>query len=122
MGPPYDPGYSLDEVDTGATWIDGKSIYRKVINTTSPVTNDTSEVQLNVNAGESLDSIIRIHGKGVQASNGAWIPLFYSERNGVSFQARFDTRSGVVNNLVMRFFGSIFSERPVNLVVEYTKL
>lgn len=50
--------FSTDEVDTGQTWIDGKTIYRKVFEKTD-VTDVTHSYAHNI---ENLDKFIKIEG------------------------------------------------------------
>lgn len=50
--------YSTNEVDTGATWIDGSHIYRKVI--TGTATNSINEMV--AHGITSLDCLIKVYG------------------------------------------------------------
>ena len=68
---PYTPPeYNTDEVETGETWIDGKPVYRRVVNIGLLPDNTTKTVTL----GLSIDTLIRISG-GVKAGAGGFLPL-----------------------------------------------
>lgn len=68
--------YSLSEVDTGATWIDGKKIYKKTIDFGSePSANQEKTVNANIS---NLDKVIRLEGVGFDNS-GSSMPLPYAK-------------------------------------------
>ena len=52
-----DPGYSTTPVDTGKKWIDGKPIYRKVLQFTSPA---KSTGNTPVPIGDAVDSFVEV--------------------------------------------------------------
>lgn len=52
----FDTDYSTSEVKTGATWIDGKPIYRKVIDTTTIGKNKTGTNRWIYNAPFTIDN------------------------------------------------------------------
>ena len=55
-----DNSYSTDEVLTGKFWIDGKPIYRKVFETTTPATADTDTVLMKI--ADDVESIVDLSG------------------------------------------------------------
>lgn len=61
--------YSLDEIDTGVKWVDGKTIYRKVIVIDSPAAKGNQYID--INASGTIDKLIKIWGVGV-SSTGAY--------------------------------------------------
>ena len=67
--------YSTSEVDTGATWIDGKKIYKKTINFGGEPSANT---QKKVSAGISnLDKVIKMEGIMFGEDDWAVMPLPY---------------------------------------------
>ena len=66
--------YSQNEIDTGKIWIDGKKIYRKVINCGYLLKNNTKKVKHNI---KNIDTITKINGTGHQ-DNGDCLPIPYS--------------------------------------------
>lgn len=67
--------YSLSEVDTGATWIDGKKIYKKTIDFGGEPNSNT---QKRVSAGISnLDKVIKMEGIMFGEDNWAIMPLTF---------------------------------------------
>ena len=68
---PYSPvNYSTTEVDTGVKWIDGKPIYRRVVNIGALPDNSTKTITL----GLSIDTLIKLFGS-VKASNAGFLTL-----------------------------------------------
>lgn len=70
----YNPNYVLGEIDTGATWIDGKHIYRRVIHDT--LTNPAVLGDRRTFVKEYsyyADNIINVGGYVTIASATAWI-------------------------------------------------
>lgn len=66
--------YSTNEVDTGKTWIDGKPIYRKVVDCGLLPNNTFKDVSHNIS---NLDEIININGI-INYNNGFYnlFPLY----------------------------------------------
>lgn len=65
--------YSQNEIDTGKIWIDGKKIYRKVINCGYLLNNDTKIIKHNI---ENIDKFIKANGFGYQ-DGGDCLPIPY---------------------------------------------
>lgn len=65
--------YSQNEIDTGKIWIDGKKIYRKVVNCGYLLKNDAKTVKHNI---KNIDTITKINGTGYQ-NNGDCLPIPY---------------------------------------------
>lgn len=67
--------YSTSEVRTGATWIDGKPIYKKTIDFgAEPSANTPKKVSANIS---NLGKVIKMEGIGYD-DNGAFMPLPYT--------------------------------------------
>lgn len=63
--------YSQNETDTGKIWIDGKKIYRKVVDCGYLLDNDKKQIKHNI---ENIDKIIKINGISYQ-DGGDCMPL-----------------------------------------------
>ena len=69
--------YSLNETNTGKTWIDGKTIYRKVLNCGALPNNSDKLVNVNV---PNINNVISINGIGISRT-GTCFPLPYVYNN-----------------------------------------
>lgn len=69
--------YSTTEINTGKTWIDGKPIYRKVINCGALPNNRDKVINVNVS---NINNVINIYGIGI-SSSGTCFPLPYVYNN-----------------------------------------
>lgn len=69
----FGENYSTTEIDTGFTWIDGKTIYRKTIDTGALPNNTYKDVQLNIS---NLSKIIKFEGYAWSSTQN--IPLPFS--------------------------------------------
>lgn len=67
--------YSTTEIDTGATWIDGKPIYKKTVDT-GALPNTTGK---NIAHGiANFGDLVKIEGGAIQPGV-SWLPLPYSD-------------------------------------------
>ncbi len=99
--------YSLSEVDTGSTWIDGNKIYRRVIDINNMSPSGSTQTLPITKSALGSDLIIRATYIGVSSTNSGCVQLgvWYAEDN-----IRFDCYES-------------FSSRTKNYVVlEYTKV
>ena len=105
--------YSTSEVLTGDTWIDGKPIYRKVIEATSPSSANTNTT---VYSGLTSDMfIVNMYG-GVYIANFTYAPLCYQlDNNDKCITWRRDATNIGMN------VGSTFVNKAVKIIIEYTK-
>ena len=105
--------YSLNEIDTGETWIDGKPIYRKVISFGALPNTDVKDVAHNIN---DLDYIINLYGIGERSLDKYYFPLNMA-RDSLSIQI------GLYANdtYVSVYAGSDRSNTSAYIVIEYTK-
>ena len=112
-----DMRYSTDEVNTGATWIDGKPIYRRVFKVTNKSLSNGTLVQ--GFAKSNFDAIVSIYAF-LQGSDGGHIPF---TRVGSSGKGSGIEYSSSNNGFI--FIGSdtwsAQSTRWVIIIVEYTK-
>ena len=69
--------YSTDEVKTNKIWINGKPIYRKVINCGALPNNSDKVINVNVS---NINNVINIYGIGI-SSSGTCFPLPYVYNN-----------------------------------------
>lgn len=60
--------YSTSEVDTGATWIDGKPIYKKTIDT-GQIPSGSSTATFDI-SGLSLDKLVKLEGRCMDPNSG----------------------------------------------------
>lgn len=67
--------YSLSETDTGKIWIDGKPIYRKVINCGALPNNTIKNVAHNIS---NLSNVIFANGISYSSTTGNYFPIPYS--------------------------------------------
>lgn len=102
--------YSTSEVNTGQTWIDGKPIYKKVINTG----NMTSAVSHGIS---NLDWVISIYGVAKTNDNN-YLPINFANPNGLNYQLSAYIQGG--GNVGLNK-GSGFTISSSYLIVEYTK-
>lgn len=105
--------YSTDEVNTGVKWIDGKTIYRKVINMGSlPVANQEKNVAHNIN---DLDYIVKLSGIAKNPSSNYYQILpFITDSIVVQLYAN--------NTNISYYSSSDMSRYTISYVtIEYTK-
>lgn len=104
--------YSLNEIDTGKTWIDGKPIYRKVYNV-GALPNSTDK---NIDSELTDVSIKRIYGYAVASDNTTIALPHASNGEGYCINVYFNNRNNItISTGVDRsyFYGYV--------VLEYTK-
>ena len=66
--------YSQNEIDTGKIWIDGKKIYRKIVDCGYLLKNNRKIVKHNI---KNIDTITKINGTGYQ-NRGDCLPIPYT--------------------------------------------
>ena len=109
-----DTDYSESEVKTGATWIDGKPIYRKVYTFTFNSTNSMIQISLGLNNVK----IIKFTGLvNLQNLNGNFFPInfYYATDNYVTAYVGGDGR------LVILSTNSATASQSGNVIIEYIK-
>lgn len=107
--------YSTSEVNTGKKWIDGKPIYRKVLEATNVSGNSTT----NINTGVTgIDKVLDYTGWGYDASGDCFL-VNKAHKNNFSYQAGFYYNKP--NNRFEIETGSSQSYASLYIVFEYTK-
>lgn len=105
--------YSTTEIDTGKKWIDGKSIYRKVLTITSVASNTPHGIT-------NLDRVISYYGN-MKRSSGViiMIPLVFNE---ITYQISIN---GINSTEILWTKGNNAptpsNDYPMYIVLEYTK-
>lgn len=103
--------YSTDEQVIG-TWIDGKPLYRKVIQGNTTTINEWTNIG---NIGASISSVIR-SSAFLDVAGGWFCPAPYVEGNSsISIIVR---KNGIVSSYITN---NTFANRPILVIVEYTK-
>ncbi len=104
--------YSTTETMTGETWIDGKPIYRKVVNVGGVYENNEARIDHGITG---LYQILKAYG----FANGIMIPSSYAN---AATQAAYGIGLTVTSTQVQVFTGaSMPLTAPVFVVVEYIK-
>lgn len=110
--------YSTSEIDTGKIWIDGKHIYRKVIEFTETTKHDNTPFTKTLSLGATVDTIISTLGSFVDAGVGTYkIMLNTYSINGVSYSNCVYYNAG---NIYIWFNGNA-GNITGRIIVEYTK-
>lgn len=107
--------YSTDEIDTGNKWIDGKSIYRTVVKTTTSLTNALGEV---ATLPSEIDTPVSIRGFAKYGGDGGWRPIPTAYHGGNTWNVLVYIAGATV---VMAFGSSWTGTKNIVLIVEYTK-
>ena len=104
--------YSTEETVIG-TWIDGKPLYRRVIQITSPATTDSYQYY-SISSPPPIENVVKIDGV-IHASSGYDSPIN-------CYRGDFWCSTQVGNaQIVVQVFGRWLISRPMDIVVEYTK-
>ena len=109
---PLQTTYSTEETKTGATWIDGKPVYRRVF-TNLPISSTWSQHTVDNSSQDSLVSYT-ILGKSGVSGNTHTTPYF--DGTGDNFQVAVVVGAGSLN-----YWGSASTITAFDMVVEYTK-
>ena len=106
-----DADYSTSEVETGRLWIDGKPIYRKVVNATT--TSGSSSVSVSALSIDTLVSSSAI----VETSNGIKFvcPYYNTDNSKMSYNLSADNSSISVTS------GGTYAYGALTIILEYTK-
>lgn len=108
--------YSINEVKTNKVWIDGKPIYRKVINCGNLPNNTTKQITHGIS---NMSTTIKINGTAIRSTDNDTLPIPY-----ITFNA--NNSGGIViyidsTNIVLR----TTTDRSAYVgyvTLEYTKL
>ena len=108
--------YSTEESVIGR-WIDGKPIYRKVIQNTTPGTGESSK-DIDI-SGLSVDTLINIYGSAYHTETGLFvIPVNYTQESGQFLATRI---RDVNSKLNIKTNGSWANNLAIIVILEYTK-
>ena len=117
--------YSTTEVKTGKKWIDGKDIYRIVIDDTLGTSNNNWK-QINVFSANYVDKVVSLEGI-FSVSNGNFYNIPFTRITDSSFinkefcLCNFDPVSGIYSIIAGSNNFSAYSGRPFTAIIEYTK-
>lgn len=105
--------YSQNEIDTGKIWIDGKKIYRKVIDCGYLLNKNTKIVEHNI---KNMDTITKINCIGQDNADYLPIPYVYEVVQGQGPITLYANKT----NIVIRTYGNRTTVK-VLITLEYTK-
>lgn len=107
--------FDTKETNTRQRWINGKQIYRKVINTGTLPNATTTNTAHSIS---DLDDIVRMYGWGYRSSTGSRIPLPFADKDSADGGVQLDV-DGTNVNLSAGVNWSAYTESYV--ILEYTK-
>lgn len=110
--------YSATETEVG-TWIDGKTIYRRVIDIGALPNNDTKEVKV-FDKPDPIDTVVRLYGVAKNSSNVA-IPLPHTSVSALTGQVVISYSNDANTTFISISTGSDRSGFSGFVVIEYTK-
>lgn len=105
--------YSTNEVLTGGTWIDGKPIYRKVIELPSLPNNSQVSIAHNIT---NVESFITVRGIAFNPTSTLSLPIPFVERNGQEDVQLYATATDYV--ISVNYDASAYTGK---IILEYTK-
>lgn len=105
--------YSQNETDTGKIWIDGKKIYRKVVNCGALPDSAEKEIPHNI---KDYDTFLTIRGIAIYKETNSFINLPFSAVNKESIKITVLGDNVVIGTYIIRNY---FKESYA--VLEYTK-
>lgn len=116
------PAYSTDPVDTGKKWIDGKTIWSKVINFTTPGSVTSYK---NVPIGDTVETIVSLQtfcefAPGKFSTNFSFSTASGTVLFGVSSAYSNDSADNK-NTITVVVTYSEFTNKPGYSIIEYTK-
>ena len=108
--------YSMNEVNTGNVWIDGKPIYRQVYSWTGTLAAETTIGNL----PENVDMIISVGGTGYFPTLNRIYPYCFCYYNNESWElgVQCNLDDGIIK---VQQGTSLRVEATVNIILEYTK-
>lgn len=105
--------YSQNEIDTGKIWIDGKKIYRKVINCGVLPDGKEKEIPHNI---KDYDTFLSIRGIAIYRQAKSFISLPFSAQGNESIKITILGENIVIGTYIIRQY---FTESYA--ILEYTK-
>lgn len=112
--------YSTDEIVVGR-WIDGKPIYRRVLSFTTP--NITGESQSIGSFNAPIGKLIKINFMVDLTNYFGWVPVpqMISGDSFGNLVTGYLEYSGNTNKIMIMVTNGAYRNRPINVIVEYTK-
>ena len=104
--------YSTSEVDTGIKWIDGKSIYRKVINGTI---SEAGDMSITVEGASNITSITSLFICETNDYVQKMVPTYFGSNDFMYVYARNNTINLHIENSTFETY------TKYQIIVEYTK-
>ena len=101
--------YSINEVNTGKKWIDGKYIYKKVIDMGTMSSNKQHNIS-------NLSWVVNMYGTA-KTNDGNYLPISFANNNGLQYQLSVYPTSTTIN--VNK--GSSITITNSYVTIEYTK-
>lgn len=114
------PSYSTDPVDTGKKWIDGKTVWQKVINYTTPSNSGTALIDI----GDTVDTFVSVSGFVSSTTAGYYLLTSFTNSDAQVFGiANVYNNNGTTskNKLVVVNMLPKFQGKPAYAIVEYTR-
>lgn len=105
--------YSTNETKTYSTWIDGKPIYRKVVNLGSLPSNTTNSVTHGIS---NIDKVIGFNAFGISSDTNTRISIPYPTTDSGNIQAWVDKSSVYIRTTV-----TSWAHYSGYAIIEYTK-
>lgn len=107
--------YSTTETFTGNYWVDGKKIYRRCVETTSPSSVDTVQTVYTF-SGLSIDKVIKLDGSVQTEGTSPLNEALASDLVATWIRARTSNTT-----IGMYVHNSAYTSKTVILILEYTK-
>ena len=113
--------YSTNETDTGNTWIDGKPIYRKVIQTTNAqCQTDGNLVDKNVSISSlNIDTMVDLKFSAQIGNNYKGFSFMFGGNDTSKGTRCYYDING--DNIVIRNSTTSYNSASITLILEYTK-
>lgn len=105
--------YSQNEIDTGKIWIDGKKIYRKVINCGALPNNEEKNIPHKI---KDYDTFLSIRGIAIYREANSFVSLPFAARGNESMKITILGENIVIGTYIVRNY---FAESYA--ILEYTK-
>ena len=110
--------YSAEETPTGGTWIDGKPIYRAIINVPSIDNGSASVTPTGLGA---METIVSLNGYGYTSSNIVR-PLPFVNPSDTSFNASLSLKQYNTSPEITIYVNAQGALTKAIVIIEYTKL
>lgn len=110
--------YSTEETKTGNYWIDGKPIYRKVLEGTLPTTAGTYAITHNIS---NISQVINQYGMTVAGADGGFRELDFSYFGSSTWTSDIYTTNAYTFVQCGTDFATCHGNKKIYIVLEYTK-